>query len=170
MCQWRDVTAGSSAPISPIRNSFSQNQHKIASTGKQIVMVGRPEVLSQSLPSFRYRFSFIYQKSLNVLEQNCNVYRSKVWIQLTPELICAIYSTTAPFSELGRRNYYGRKLGSRRSIQGLICPAQCKTEPLKALDSRQKKTSIYASAVPHSAKKKNGWRIREKSNATGNRN
>ena len=138
MCRWRDVTAGSSAPISPIRNLFSQNQHEIASTGKQIVMAGRPTVLSQSLPSFRYRLSFIYQKSLNVLEQNCNFYRSNVWIQLTPELICAIYSTAVPFRELGRRNNYGRKPGSRRSIQGLICPAQCKTESLKALDSRQK--------------------------------
>ena len=51
MCQWRDVTAGSSAPLSLIRNLFSQNQHNIASTGKQIIiiMVGRPEVSSQSL-------------------------------------------------------------------------------------------------------------------------
>ncbi len=78
MCRWRDVIAGSSAPISPNRNLFSQNQHEIASTGKQIVMVGRPEVLSQSLPSFRYRLSVVYQKSLNVSEQNCNVYWSKV--------------------------------------------------------------------------------------------
>ena len=70
MCQCRDVIAGSSAPISPNRNLFSQNQHEIASTGKQIVMVGRPEVLSQSLPSFRYRLSFVYQKSLHVSEQN----------------------------------------------------------------------------------------------------
>ena len=70
--------AGSSAPISPIRNLFSQNQHEIASTGKQIFLVGRPEVLSQSLPSFRYRLSVVYQKSLNVSEQNCNIYWSKV--------------------------------------------------------------------------------------------
>ena len=74
MCQWHDVMASSSAPISPIQNLFSQNQHEIASTGKQIVMVGRPEVLSQSLPSFRYRLSVVYQKSLNVSEQNCNIY------------------------------------------------------------------------------------------------
>ena len=71
MCLLRDVIAGSSAPISPIGNLFSQNQHEIASTGKQIVMVGRPEVLCQSLPSFRYRLSFVYQKFLNVSEQNC---------------------------------------------------------------------------------------------------
>ena len=31
MCRWHDVVAGSSAPISPIRNLFSQNQHEIAS-------------------------------------------------------------------------------------------------------------------------------------------
>ena len=68
MCRWRDVTAGSSAPISPNRNSFNQNQHEIAITGKQIVMVGRPEVLSQSLPSFRYRLTFVYQKFLNISE------------------------------------------------------------------------------------------------------
>ena len=55
MCRWCDIIASCSAPISPIRNLFSQNQHEIASTGKQIVTVGRPEVLSQSLPSFRYR-------------------------------------------------------------------------------------------------------------------
>ena len=55
MCRWRNVIAGSSAPISPNRNVSSQNQLEIASTGKQIVMVGRPEVLSQSVPSFRYR-------------------------------------------------------------------------------------------------------------------
>ena len=57
MCRWRDVIAGSSAPISANRNLFSQNQYEIASTGKRIVMVGRPEALSQSLPSFRYRLS-----------------------------------------------------------------------------------------------------------------
>ena len=78
MCRWPDVIAGSSAPISPIRNLFCLNQHEIASTGKQIVMIGRPEVLSQSLPSFRYRLSFVYQKSLNISEQTCNVYWSKV--------------------------------------------------------------------------------------------
>ena len=78
MCRWRDVIAGSSAPISPNRNLFSQNQHETASAGKQIVMVGRPEALSQSLPSFRYRFSVVYKKSLNVSEQNCNVYWSKI--------------------------------------------------------------------------------------------
>ena len=78
MCRWRDVVAGSSAPISPIRNLFSQNPQKIASTGKQIVMVGRPEVLSQSLPSFRYRLSVVYQESLNISEQNSNVYWSNV--------------------------------------------------------------------------------------------
>ena len=78
MCRWRDVIAGSSAPILPNRNLFSQNQHEIASTGKQIVLVGRLEVLSQSLPSFRYRLFVVYQKSLNVSEQNCNVYWSNV--------------------------------------------------------------------------------------------
>ena len=60
MCRWRDVIAGNFAPISPIRNSFSQNQLEIASTGKEIVMVGRPELLSQSLPNFRYRLSVVY--------------------------------------------------------------------------------------------------------------
>ena len=78
MCRWRDVIAGSSAPISPNRNVFSQNQQEIASTDKQIVTVERPEVLSQSLPSFRYRLSFVYEKSLNVSKQNCNVYWTKV--------------------------------------------------------------------------------------------
>ena len=78
MCWWRDVISGSSAPISPIQNLFIQNHHEIASTGKQIFMVGRPEVLSQSLPSFRYRLSVVYQESLNISEQNCNVYWSTV--------------------------------------------------------------------------------------------
>ena len=96
MCWWHDIIAGSSAPISPIWNLFSQSQHEIASTGKQIVMAGRPEVLSQSLPSFRYRLSDVYQKSLNASEQNCNVYCSKVWIQLTPKLMCAMYSKAIP--------------------------------------------------------------------------
>ena len=67
-----------SAPTSLIQNLFSQNQLKIESAGKQMITVGRPEVLSQSLPSFRYRLSVVYQKSLNVWEQNCNVYWSKV--------------------------------------------------------------------------------------------
>ena len=58
MCRWRDE-AGSSAPISPIQNLSSQSQHEIASTGKQIVIVGRPEVLSQSLPNFRCRLCFL---------------------------------------------------------------------------------------------------------------
>ena len=35
MCWWRDAIAGSSSPISPVRNLFGQNQHEIASTGKQ---------------------------------------------------------------------------------------------------------------------------------------
>ena len=48
MCRWRDVIAGSSAPISPNRNLFSQNQHETESIGTQIGMVGRPEVFSQS--------------------------------------------------------------------------------------------------------------------------
>ena len=39
-------------------------------------------------------------------------------------------------------------------MQGLICPAPCKTEPLRALNSLQKGTSISPSAVPHSAKKR----------------
>ena len=78
MCGRRGVIAGRSAPISPIRNLFSQNQYEIASTGKQIVMVGRSEVLSQSLPSFRYRLSVVYQRFLYVSEQNCNVYWSEV--------------------------------------------------------------------------------------------
>ena len=64
--------------VSVMCHLFGQNQLRIASTGKQIVMVGRPELLSQSLPSFRYRLSVVYQKSLNVSEQNCNVYWSKV--------------------------------------------------------------------------------------------
>ena len=73
---------------------------------------------------------------------------------ITPELICAIYSTAVPFSELGRRNYCGRKPGSRRSMQDLICPAQCKTEPLKALDSRQKKTlNICVCSTPQCKEK-----------------
>ena len=99
MCRWCDVIAGSSAPISSIQNLFSQNQHEIASTGKEIIMVGRPEVLSQSLPSFRYRLFVVYQKSLNVSEQNCNVYLSKVWIQFTPKLMCTIYSTAVPLRQ-----------------------------------------------------------------------
>ena len=55
MCRWCDIKAGSSAPISPNQSLFSQNQPETASSGKQIIMVGRPEVLSESLPSFRYR-------------------------------------------------------------------------------------------------------------------
>ena len=73
MYRWHDVTASSSAPISTIQNLFSQNQLEIASTGKEIVMVGRPELLSQSLPNFRYRLSVVYQRSIIVSEQNCNV-------------------------------------------------------------------------------------------------
>ena len=53
MCRWRDVIAGSSTPIPPIRNLFSQNQLEIASTGKQIVIAERREMLSQSLPMFQ---------------------------------------------------------------------------------------------------------------------
>ena len=97
MYRWRDVIACNSAPILPNRNLFSQNQHEIASIGNQIVLVGRPKLLSQSLPSFRYRFC-CFQESLNVSEQNCNVYWSKVWIQLTQILVCAIYSTAVPLN------------------------------------------------------------------------
>ena len=99
MCRWRDVIAGSSALISPIRILFSQNQRELASTGKNIIMVGIPGVLSQSLPTFRYRLSFVYQKFLNESEQNCNVYWSKVWIQLTPKLMCAMYSAAVPLNK-----------------------------------------------------------------------
>ena len=61
MCQWRDIIAGSSTPFSPIQNLFGQNQVEIASTGEQIVIVGRLELLSQSLPSLRYRLSVVYR-------------------------------------------------------------------------------------------------------------
>ena len=71
MCRWRDVIAGSSTPISPNRHLCSPNQHVTASTGKQLIMVGRPEALSRSLPSFRYRLSVVYKKYLNVSEQDC---------------------------------------------------------------------------------------------------
>ena len=94
MCRWRDVIAGRAAPISLIRTLFSQNQHETASTSQPIVIVGIPALLSQSLPSFRYRLSVVYQKS-----QNCYVNWSKVWIQLTAKLMCAIYSTAVPFTE-----------------------------------------------------------------------
>ena len=33
-------------------------------------------------------------------------------------------------------------------MQGLICPAQCKTEPLKALDSRQKEPQYLRLQYP----------------------
>ena len=79
MCRWRDVIAGSSAPILLIQIFFySQNQDEVASICKQIIMAGRSEVLSQSLPSFKYRLFVFYQKSLIVLEQKCNVYWSRV--------------------------------------------------------------------------------------------
>ena len=42
--------------------------------------------------------SVVYQKSLTVSEQNCNVYWSKVWMKLTPKLMCAIYRTAIPIS------------------------------------------------------------------------
>ena len=106
-CRWCDIIASSSTPISLIQNLFSQNQLDIASTGKQFVMVGRPELLFQSLPSFRYRLSVVYHKSQNVLEHNCNVYWSKVWIQLTSKLMCAFYSTTVPFSNGQWRGWKG---------------------------------------------------------------
>ena len=48
--------------------------------------VGRPEMVSK------------YQKSLNVSAQNCKVYWSKVWMQLIPKFMCAIYITVIPFS------------------------------------------------------------------------
>ena len=48
------------------------SQHEMPCTGKQIVMVGRHDVLSQSLPGFRYRLSIVRHISLNVLEQNYN--------------------------------------------------------------------------------------------------
>ena len=58
MCWWHAVIAGSSAPISPIQNLFSQNQHKIASTGKQIVMFGRPEVFISVSAKFQVQTLF----------------------------------------------------------------------------------------------------------------
>ena len=69
-------------------------------------MFGRPEVFSQSLPSFRYRFSVVYRKFINVSEQNCNVYWSKVWIQLTPKLLYAIYSTAVPLKECNYKRVF----------------------------------------------------------------
>ena len=68
-------------------------------------MVGRPDVLPHSLPSFRYRLSFVYQKSLNVSELNCDAYWSKVWIQLTPKLTCAIYRMAVPLKLLLTVNF-----------------------------------------------------------------
>ena len=61
-------------------------------------MVGRPALLSQSLPSFRYR--------LSLFTSNLNMYRSRTVMctgqrfetKLTPNLMCAIYSTAVPLS------------------------------------------------------------------------
>ena len=39
-------------------------------------------------------------------------------------------------------------------MQGLICPAQCKTESLKALDSRQKKPQYLRLQYPTVQRKK----------------
>ena len=39
-------------------------------------------------------------------------------------------------------------------MQGLICPAQCKTESLKALDSRQKKPQYLRLQYPKVQRKK----------------
>ena len=126
MCRWCDVISGSSAPISLNWNLFSQNQQEIASTGKQIIVGRRPEVLSQSLPSFRYRLSVlsvVYQKSLNVSEKNCNVNQSKVWIELTPifKLMCAIYSTAVPLRKATQRS-------CRQNIPETIKCAKCEMQ------------------------------------------
>ena len=123
------VIVGSSAPISPNRNLFSQNQHEIASTGKQIIMVGRPEVLSQSLASFRYRLSVVYQKSLNVSEQNCNVYWSKVWIQMTPKLMRAIYGTSVSLRAIQHGCTLKGSTSNRRKEKYLCCILIWKEQP-----------------------------------------
>ena len=96
VCQWRDIIAGSSAPFSPIQNSFSQEQHEIASTGKQIVMVGRPEVLSQSLLCFRYGLCCLPEISKCITAEPCLLVKG---LNATDsKIMCTIYSTAGPLN------------------------------------------------------------------------
>lgn len=83
------------------KDPFSQNQHEITCTVKQIAVAGRSEVFisvstrfqEQTLPMFNAG------KSQNAAsEQNCNVYWSKVSIQPIPKLMCVIYSTVVPLN------------------------------------------------------------------------
>ena len=56
---------------------LQDQQENIACTVKQIVAVGRPEVLSQSLPRFMYNLLFT-RNIKTASEQNCNGYWSMV--------------------------------------------------------------------------------------------
>ena len=97
ICWWHCITA--LPPISLIQNLCDQNQCQIACTVKQFMVIGIPEVLSQSLPSFRHRLSVVYQKSQNAAEQNLlvkglNSTDSKI------HKLCAIYNTAIPSTEI----------------------------------------------------------------------
>ena len=75
MCRRRDVIAGSSAPISPIRiYSAKINTKQQALANKSLWL----EDLTCYFSLFQVSGadSFVYQKSLNVSEQTCNVYWS----------------------------------------------------------------------------------------------
>ena len=59
-------------------------------------MVGRPEVLSQSLQSFRYRLSVVYQKSLNVWSRTvmCTGQRFEFYLL---QILCGLFKYSSPF-------------------------------------------------------------------------
>ena len=73
ICWWHCITAV--PPISLIQNLCDQNQCQIACTVKQFMVIGIPEALSQSLPSFRHELSVVY---INLKMQQSRTYWSKV--------------------------------------------------------------------------------------------
>ena len=94
ICWWHCITA--LPPISLIQNLCDQNQSiqcQIACTVKQFMVIGIPEVLSQSLPSFRHKLSVVY---MNLKMQQSRTYWSKVWIQLIPKFIIYVLFIIRP--------------------------------------------------------------------------
>ena len=84
MCWLRDVIVRCTAPASATGHLFCQNPHDMCC--EAIVAVGRRETLSRPLPSTSCL------PEMRRSRRNCNLYRSKVWIQTIPKLMYAIYS------------------------------------------------------------------------------
>ena len=92
-------------------------------------MVETPKVTSWSLCSFRYKLSGVYQKSQNVLEQNCNASWSKVLFQLIPSSSSILLYVHRSYGPLGSQLSHSSWALTDSKIPVLYLQYSCSSKP-----------------------------------------